>query len=154
MVLGDLVDDELAEWSEGAHISKDRDVQLVQFLRPERRRGEMLDLRKGSCLAIAHAVEVLLVRLQVLHDCNVDPAVEPAHLADVVGVVGRLRSLLQQAGNPSELDKGLAVVLGVGDPDDLHLALVGSEAQMDLLVARTVADFESGHADEFVESDL
>jgi hypothetical protein len=48
----------------------------------------------------------------------------------------------------------LIVVFGVGDPDDLHFALICSQSQVYLLMPWVQSDFYLGNSDELLKCDL
>lgn len=54
-------------------------------------------------------------------------------------MVSGIGYISEHSGDSAELNNWLIIVFWVGDPNDLHLSLSGSEAEVYLLVARAIA---------------
>ncbi len=72
----------------------------------------------------------------------------------IISMVSSKGLLLEHSRNMPILNNRLIVMLRVGDPNNLHLALFASEPKMYLFVSRIVSDFDSGYPNQLLKSHL
>ena len=75
------------------------------------------------------------------------------NFAHIIRMIAASLSIIEEARQHPELNGWLIVYLRRGDPNDLHLSFLSSEAQMDLLVSGIMSDFNTRNTDEFIQSD-